>query len=256
MSADALAKAWADLEAAGGRFASIESVVVEPKGRPPARARHRALRLLRKILRVSVDAQGKVGGFFHGPVPADLEQATRAMIDKLAHGDAASAAASFDLTMAGALPRTSSRRGVGADPGPGRRVRRGRERADDHRGRALDRVRAVSLRRHRPGGEGGLRHRNRVAGLFFLPPGSDPTAEWKPPPYVQPERFTERACRWARRRAAGQADVAGGGRAVPGGGARPRIGGRTTRTSRWARTARSRISPGGSPAAGSRCSGT
>jgi dienelactone hydrolase len=34
---------------------------------------------------------------------------------------------------------------------------------------------------------------NRVAGLFFLPPGSDPTAPWEPPPYAHPERFTERA---------------------------------------------------------------
>jgi hypothetical protein len=193
MSADALAKAWADLEAAGGRFVSIEATRVEPRGAYQVVFATARFAALRKILRVSVDAGGRIGGFFLGPVPEDLEQATRALIEELARGDAAAAAAGFDATMASALPPDK----LGAawaqlvgQAGAFGGIESARMTAEGGHWIVYAACRFAAT---------GLvvkavyDVRNRVAGLFFLPPGSDPTEPWTPPPYAHPERFTERA---------------------------------------------------------------
>jgi hypothetical protein len=193
MSADALAKLWVKLEEAGGRFERVDEAHVEAKGeRHVVRATCRFARL-RKILRVTVDADGRVGGLFFGPVPEDLEQATRAMIDKLSRGDAAGAASGFDATMAGALP-PDKLAAVWAQVVAQAGAFGGVESARMMEGKGIWTVFAAC--RFAASGlvvKAVYDIQDRVAGLFFLPPGSDPTAEWRPPSYAHPDRFSERA---------------------------------------------------------------
>jgi dienelactone hydrolase len=185
-----LAELWRKLEDAGGTFQTVEGAETDvEEGYRVARVTVR-FAYRRKVLRVVLAGDRKVAGLFFGPVPAEIEETARALVDRLVRADFAGADAGFDAIMRASLPPEK----LGA---VWKQVVK--------RSGAFAEVRRAALV---PGG--GLSTvlltcrfakaevvvkvvydvRDQVAGLFFLP--GDALAPWKPPAYAEPDRFVER----------------------------------------------------------------
>jgi hypothetical protein len=190
MPAPALAEHWRKLEDASGAFQAVDGVEVAPEGsfqvaRVTCRFAYR-----RKVLRVVLGEGLRVAGLFYGPVPRELEDQARALVDHLAHADFAGVTGGFDAVMKAALPpdklgtvwkQVERRSGAFADV------------------RKVELVPAsglwtVLLTSRFAKAEVVVKVvydvRDQVAGLFFLP--GDALAPWKAPPYAKPEAFVER----------------------------------------------------------------
>jgi hypothetical protein len=190
LPAPALADLWRKIEEASGPFLAVEAAesTVEEElrvVRVTCRFGH-----LRKVLRVVLDDAGAVIGFYVGPVPADLEEQARALVDRLARGDYPAVAAGFDPLVSTALP-PAKLRALWAEA--------------QRKTGAFTEIDAALL----VPGEGfwsvlvSCKHKkgplvvkvvydleDRVAGLFFVP--GDALALWKPPPYARLEAMVER----------------------------------------------------------------
>lgn len=186
----ALAELWRKIEEASGPFHAVEgaeSTVEEELRvvRVTCRFGH-----LRKVLRVVLDDEGAVIGFYVGPVPGDLEEHARGLVDRLSHGDYAAVTSAFDPLVSAALP-PAKLRALWAEA--------------QRKTGAFTEIDASLL----VPGEGfwsvlvSCKHKkgplvvkvvydleDRVAGLFFVP--GDALALWKPPPYARPEAMVER----------------------------------------------------------------
>ena len=186
-----LAELWRKLEDASGAFQAVEDAVeIAPEGgfqvaRVTCRFAYR-----RKVLRVVLGQDLRVSGLFYGPVPRELEDQARALVDRLSRTDFVGATTSFDAIMKAALP--PDKLGV-----VWKQVER--------RSGAFAEVRKVELVP-----ASGLWTvlltsrfakaevvvkvvydvRDQVAGLFFLP--GDALAPWKGPPYAKPDALVER----------------------------------------------------------------
>jgi uncharacterized protein len=186
----ALADLWARLEDAGGPFQAIESTESDVDAgyrvvRVTARFAH-----LRKVLRFVVGEDGRIVGLFFGPVPREVEDQARAVVDRLSHGDYAGAGSGFDSIMRASLPPDKL------------------EAVWKQVVKKAGRFSAVQRAAVVPAGsvwtvlltcrfgtaellvKVAFDIRDQVAGLFFLP--GDSLAPWKAPAYAQPDRFTER----------------------------------------------------------------
>ena len=190
LPAPAMADLWRTLEEAGGPFQGIDAAETSVDGgyrivRVTVRFAH-----LRKVLRVVLSEDDRVAGLFHGPVPREVEELARALVDKLARGDYATAGSGFDPIVRAALPPDKLAavwKQVVKRVGPFTEVKSAQVVPAGGvwtvllvcrfgTGELLVKV-AFDLR-------------DQVAGLFFLP--GDSLAPWKPPAYAQLDRFTER----------------------------------------------------------------
>jgi dienelactone hydrolase len=104
MPASRLASLWQQVLSTQGDWVRIDRYATEQKGPysvalVDARFSHR-----RQRLRVTVDATGRIAGFFRGPVREDAEREARALVEALARGNAERAAQGFDARMRAALP--------------------------------------------------------------------------------------------------------------------------------------------------------
>jgi hypothetical protein len=190
MSPVELAALWRTLEEASGAFQAVEGAETDVEGD------YRVVRVtcrfarLRKVVRVVLGEEDRIAGLFYGPVPRELEDASRAVLDRLSRGDYAGASAGFDTVMRGSLPPEKLAavwKQVVRKSGPFAEVRRASV-------VPAGMVWGVLLECRFGGAEVVVKIaydvRDQIAGLFFLP--GDALAPWKAPAYVQPDRFTER----------------------------------------------------------------
>lgn len=95
---------WDTLQAAGGKFQSIESAEVQDKATAKVVLLTLKFERLRKVFRVAIDKDERVMGLFYGPVSADLEAKTKALLEAVTRGDFALASKDFGQVMKDALP--------------------------------------------------------------------------------------------------------------------------------------------------------
>jgi hypothetical protein len=186
-----LAALFRKLEEAGGGFRGVDGAesTVESDLRI-VRVTCRFARL-RKVLRVVFGEGDRIAGLFFGPVPRDLEDAARGVVDRLSRGDYPGASSGFDTLMKGTLPPD--------------KLRLVWTQVARKNGKFAE-ITAAAVAPAAAGmwsvlltcrfGSGPLvvkvvyDIRDQVAGLVFLP--GDSLASWRPPPYAQPDRFAER----------------------------------------------------------------
>src|SRR4051812_45375697 len=186
-----LAALFRKLEEAGGGFRGVEGAesTVESELRL-VRVTCRFARL-RKVLRVVFGEGDRIAGLFFGPVPRDLEDAARGLVDRLSRGDYPGASSGFDTLMKGTLPPD--------------KLRAVWTQVTRKNGKFAE-ITAAAIAPAAGGlwsvlltcrfGEGPLVVKvvyalgDRGAGLVF-PPGAPP-ARGGPPPYAQRDRFAER----------------------------------------------------------------
>jgi uncharacterized protein len=190
MPASALADLWHTLEDAGGPFQGVDAAETDLDGgyhvvRVTVRFAH-----LRKVLRVVLAGDSRVAGLFHGPVPREIEDLARTLVDRLSRGDYAGAGSGFDTLMRASLPPDKLAavwKQVVKRAGPFAEVKGAHVVPAGGlwtvlltcRFGAAELVVKVAFD-----------VRDQIAGLFFLP--GESLAPWKAPAYAQPDRFTER----------------------------------------------------------------
>ena len=115
-----------------------------------------------------------------------------ALVDRLARGDFAAVVAGFDATMTNALPEAKLRAVWAGLLGQAGAFQR-RLGSRSERSGAYEIV-FVSCRFERAPLDAKVVFSadGKVAGLFFVPSGAPPPAEWQPPPYVHTGAFVER----------------------------------------------------------------
>ena len=185
-----LAAAWSDTLATAGAFQGVDATRVDVEG--ALRRVHVITRFAeaRQDLKVVIDANDRVTGFWRSPVMEDLEAAARAFVEKLARGDFAGATAGFDPTMASAMP--ADKLGavwaqLAAQVGAFGGIEGVHDKAAQGHVTVMVTCRFANTNLVAKvvfDGEA------RIAGLFFAPPES--TAPWAPPAYAHADRFTER----------------------------------------------------------------
>ncbi len=186
VSAPALAEDWRELEAASGAFQAVETIEVTAEGGVPVARVTCRFAYRRKVLRIALDQDRRVAGLFFGPVPREVEDQARALVDRLAHADFAAATTTFDASMKAALPPDKLRETwnvLSWQSGAFAEVRK------------VELVRSAVLLTSRFGETEVVIKvvydlRDHVAGLHFL--HGAPLPPWKPPPYAKPEAFVER----------------------------------------------------------------
>jgi dienelactone hydrolase len=190
MPKTSLADLWRTLEDAGGPFQNIEGAeTTEESGYRVVRVTCRFAHL-RKVLSVVFVRDDAIAGLFFGPLPKDLEDSARAVVEKLARGDYQGASAGFDTIMKGSLP-PDKLRAVWA-----RAVRRVGPFAEVESATIAPAQGLWTVLLTCRFGSGPLvvkvvyDVRDQIAGLFLLP--GDALAPWKPPPYARLDSFTER----------------------------------------------------------------
>ncbi|MFT3771824.1 MAG: alpha/beta fold hydrolase [Minicystis sp.] len=186
----ALGVLWQKIEEAGGPFARVEGAESTVESdlrvvRVICRFAH-----LRKVLRVIFGEDGAIAGLYVEPHARDLEDAARAVVDRLSREDWQGAGATFDAILRGSLPpdklhalwaRTVKKSGAFVE-------------VESAAIAAADGLAAVLLTCRFASGAAVVKVvydlRDQVAGFFILP--GDFLSPWRPPAYATPDRFTER----------------------------------------------------------------
>jgi dienelactone hydrolase len=178
-----LAQLWERLLATQGDWVRIDRYATEKSG--PFAIAVLDLRFTRRRvrLRMTVGSDGKIEGLFHAPVPEDLEQEAREVVEALASGDGARATREFDDVMRKKLPAATAVedwRNALARTGAFAGVA----------GVKVDQNARIALVDCRTGGRGMVvrivfNADGDVSGLFFQ-------AAYEPPNYVDPSAIVER----------------------------------------------------------------
>ena len=210
-----LKEVWQDVLRTAGTWQAIERRTTEASGGLEVVSTDLRFSGKRQRFRISVDSDGRIAGFFRGPVPEDAERTAREVVKALASGDGNTAVGSFNARMRAALPPEKA---IGA------------WKTIEDRAGTLREIEGVTARR-----EHGLTielvrcrlerativtkvvfdANGDVAGLFFLSDGA--AAEWSPPPYADPRVLEEHDARvGARPTLPGVVTLPRGAQQVPG----------------------------------------
>lgn len=179
---------WDTLQAAGGKFQSIESAEVQDKANAKVVLLTLKFERLRKVLRVAVNGDDQVMGLFYGPVSADLEAKTKALLDAVTKGDFTLASRDFGQVMKDALPPAkfaATWQAIEARAGKWQAV----ESFELTPSGTAWTARATSrFERDQLVVEVVFDGHDEIIGLF----AKAPPVAWAAPPYVVADRFTER----------------------------------------------------------------
>jgi dienelactone hydrolase len=187
---DKLEAFWMDLESHVGGWARVDAIKLEKKDIFDVALVTCRFDRLRRMLRVTFGRDGRVAGLFVGPVPEEIETATRDLVAALVRGDFVGASKGFDATMRSALPPeklADAWRGVQGQVGAFVAIERVRL---EPKGRYWISFARCRFERNEMVIKVVYDGQNQVAGLFFLDAAAD--VAWTVPPYANPAAFEER----------------------------------------------------------------
>jgi dienelactone hydrolase len=198
MPVAALKDVWAKLEEQGGKFQSIGVVKVKQVGNYQVVHVTCVFTNACLDLKYSVDADGKIGGFFVAPgslpppggVAVDAEAVGRAVVDELSKSNFDAAEARFDSTMAKAMPVAALKdlwSKLGEQVGEFKSIERVKVVPVDNDHMALVTCAFAKARidlKFSVTGDG------YINGFFVAP--AETALDWKPPTYANPKQFEEK----------------------------------------------------------------
>jgi hypothetical protein len=190
MPTDRLPSFWQQILAAEGSWIGVDRFSTQRDESATVVVADARFSRRRQRLRVTVARDGRIAGFFRGPVPEDAERIALEVVKALSSGDASAIVGEFDARMRSALPPDKALavwRSMEAKAGAFRGIEGVFTRAE--RGLLVAQVmcrmdRATLLTKVVFNADGD------VAGLFFS--SSEASTEWKPPDYVDVEALDER----------------------------------------------------------------
>jgi uncharacterized protein len=189
MPADHLPSFWQRILDAEGGWLGIDAITTERGESVTVVVLDVRFSRRRQRLRVTVSRDGRIAGFFRGPVPEDAERIALDVVKALASGDASALVGDFDARMRSELPpdkALAAWRSMETKDGAYRAVdgvftRLERGVIIAHVACRMDRGTMVTKVVFNSDGD--------VAGLFFSSSGA--SAAWKPPDYADVEALDE-----------------------------------------------------------------
>jgi dienelactone hydrolase len=116
-----VAELWQHLLTTQGEWVGVDRYATEAKGGYAVATMDLRFARRRQWLRLTIEAGGRIGGVYRGPIREDTEREARAIVEALARGDGERAASAFDATMRAKLPAAglvADWNAVVADAGP------------------------------------------------------------------------------------------------------------------------------------------
>jgi uncharacterized protein len=187
---------WEAIESIAGPFRAVESSPARVTEKGVARVVHVTCGFarLRKVLRITIDRDGKVAGLFYGPVSADIEAKTRHLIESASRGEPEQAARDFGKVMRDAMPAAkleATWKAVEQQAGAWRSIEKVTLKSDHEYWSSLA---VARFERDRLVLKVFYDAHDEVVGLFFVPASAeaDGQATWQAPSYAKPDTFEER----------------------------------------------------------------